>query len=279
MPYLRSRFWVNAALMFVSVGSIDAPVTSAYRGPIAQVRTAKEKAKPETKPSEEDESAYYVTIIGGGYLTVADDLGNSNTPLVTDAQGNEIGDFIAPRVPNVTVDVLGKMTMQVVMPGGQNYTLSFRSNGRPISIEVIKRKDTTTPERAVRYVDLVLPADARARFNFTPKGVESLRYDRDGDGTYESSVAPTIDVNGRAARDVTAPVVKFSKRSVGAKTKITIRATDTGSGVKTIYYSLDEKIYQPYVKALLLDSSITPKVYAFADDQVGNRSSVFSLAN
>jgi hypothetical protein len=115
-------------------------------------------------------------------------------------------------------------------------------------------------------------------FKFTSKGVEPLRYDRDGDGIYESIAAATVDVSGLEARDITPPVVKFSERRVGAKRKITITATDQGSGVKVIYYSLDNKKYQPYVGALLLESGSTPLVYAFADDRVGNRSPISSLA-
>ncbi|MGH9873152.1 MAG: OmpL47-type beta-barrel domain-containing protein [Pyrinomonadaceae bacterium] len=114
---------------------------------------------------------------------------------------------------------------------------------------------------------------------FTSKGVEPLRYDRDGDGIYESIASATVVASGSEARDITPPVVKFSEQLKGAKRKVTIKATDSGSGVKIIYYSLDNKRYQPYLGPLVLDSGNPPMIYAFADDRVGNRSSVASPAN
>ena len=269
---------MTAFLVMFSVGLIDAaPFTSAGRAHFGQ--DSRKKEKLETKASPEVELTYYVTITGGGYVTVADDVGHTNKPLLTSARGNEIGNSIAPQVPNVSVDVLGKDTVQLVMPFGQNYTLSFFSSGKPLSITVIEGESDVTPHRAVRYLDLVLPTNAQAMFRFTSRGVEPLRYDQDGDGIYESIVTATVVASGPEALDVTPPVVKFSQKLTGAKRKVTITATDSGSGVKVIYYSLDEKSYQPYVRALLFDSSSPPMVYAFADDRVGNRSSVAELVN
>jgi hypothetical protein len=278
MFYLRNKASLTALFVIFSFGLISAaPFISAGRGHFGQEPGSRKKEKLETKASPEDELTYFVTITGGGYVAVADDLGHTNTPLVSSARGNEIG-FIAPRVPDVSVDVLGKKTVQLVMPFGRNYTLSFRSSGDPMTITLIEGESDVIPHRALRYLDLVLPKDAQAMFRFTSKGVEPLRYDRDGDGTYESIVSATVVATGAEARDVTPPVVKFSERLAGAKRQVTIKATDRGSGVKIIYYSLDSERYQPYVKALLLDSGSSAMVYAFADDRVGNRSSVFSLA-
>jgi hypothetical protein len=172
---------------------------------------------------------------------------------------------------------MGKETTQIVMPARQNYTLSFRSSGEPIHITLVEGESDVMPQRAVRYVDLVLPVNAAAMLRFTSKGVEPLRYDRDGDGIYESISLATFDVSGSEARDITAPVVKLSARLEGGKTKVTIKATDNGSGVKAIYYSLDNKKYQTYVRPLVFDSDTKPLVSAFADDRVGNRSAISSL--
>ena len=271
MHYHRIRFCLTALLVMFSLGLIDA---APLRPSFGQGSDSRKKEKLEAKTLPEEELTYYITITGGGYVTVADDFGHTNTPLVTSARGNEIGRFIAASVPNVSVDMLGKETVQVVMPAGQNYTLSFRSSGYPISITLIKGESDAIPHRAVRYVDLMLPKGADAMFRFTSKGVEPLRYDVDADGIYESIAAATIDASGSEARDITPPVVKFSEQLKGGKRKVTIKATDSGSGVKIIYYSLDNKRYQPYVRALMFDAGSLPTVYAFADDRVGNRSSV-----
>ena len=280
MLFTRNQFCLTAVVVVFSVCLLDAaPITRVGRNQAEQVSSAKKKEKAETKPLPLDESSYYVTITGGGHITVADDFGNSNTPLVSSARGNEIGNFIAPKVPNVSVDVLGKERVQIVMPSRQNYTLSFRSSSDPISITLIEGESDATPQRAVRYVDLVLPANAPAMFRFTSKGVEPLRYDRDGDGIYESIALATVDVSGSEARDVTPPVVKLSARLEGEKKKVTIKANDSGTGVKIIYYSLDNKRYQPYLRPLVLDAGNNPSVSAFADDRVGNRSAISSLPN
>ena len=272
MHYHRNRFCLTALLVLFSVGSIDA--ASFTSGDLAQfdrVPDSRKKEKLETKGPPEDALTYYVTIRGGGYVTVADDFGHSNTPLLSSASRSEIANFA---VPNVSIDVLGKDTVQLVMPLGQNYTLYFRGSGEPLNITLIEGVSNMTPNRAVRYVDLMLPRDAQAMFRFTSKGVEPLRYDQDGDGVYESIVVATVVASGSEARDITPPVVKFSEQLKGAKRKVTIKATDGGSGVKVIYYSFDRKTYQLYLGPLLFDSAGPHIVYAFADDRVGNRSSI-----
>jgi len=279
MGYVSNRFCFTALLLIFSVSSIvAASFTNAESGHLQEPDPGK-KEKPETKAPAENQLNYYVTITGGGYVTVADDFGRTNTPLLTSTRGNEIGSVVASRVPNVSVEVLGEDTVQLVMPAGQNYTLSFRCGGQPVGIAMIEGENNLTPLRAVRYIDLVLPAGARAMLRFASKGVEPLRYDQDGDGIYESIAVATLVATGAEARDVTPPVVKFEARVTGAKTKVTIKAADSGSGVKTIYYSLDNKTYRPYVGALLFEASSPPMVYAFADDRVGNRSSISSLGS
>jgi hypothetical protein len=220
--------------------------------------------------------SYYLTISGGGYITVKDEFGHSNTPALTNAVDNQIGDFIAPKVPNVSVDVLGEETMQVVMPVDQTYTISFRSGDKPMEIELIKGEDNRTPERAVRYKDLLLPPGVSAMLKISGDAVEKLRYDKDGDGIYETAVEPTIDVSGPAARDITPPVLSFAERLMHGRLRITIGATDRGSGVEAIYYSLDNKKYERYTQPLVLDMRSDAVVYAFADDRLANRSSVVS---
>ena len=53
-------------------------------------------------------------------------------------------------------------------------------------------------------------------------------------------------------------------------------ATDEGTGVQRILYSVDGTNYQPYTAPLNLNPSLTSTVYAFADDNVANRSGVVS---
>lgn len=218
--------------------------------------------------------SYYVTIIGGGYVTIKDEFGHSNTPILTNAKDNQIGDFIAPKVPNVSVDVVGENAVQLVMPVDETYTISFRSAHNLVDIELIKGEDNRTPERAVRYTDLSLPTDVSVILKVSGNTIDQLRYDKDGDGTYDATVPPTVDVSGPAARDMTPPAVTIAERVVHGRSRVTITARDSGSGVKTIYYSLDSKSYLHYLRPLTVDLKTTPIIYAFADDRLANRSSI-----
>lgn len=55
---------------------------------------------------------------------------------------------------------------------------------------------------------------------------------------------------------------------------VTITATDGGAGVKQLLYSLDGTTFQPYTAPFVVDATQTLVVYAFADDNVANRSSL-----
>lgn len=107
----------------------------------------------------------------------------------------------------------------------------------------------------------------------TPQGVEDLRYDKDGDGVFETVITPAISVTGTAAQDMTPPTIAFSEKLQGAKRLLTITATDSGSGVKAVRYSLDGRQFQLYTTPFVVDPAQTPAVYAFAEDVVANRSS------
>ena len=52
---------------------------------------------------------------------------------------------------------------------------------------------------------------------------------------------------------------------------VTLQATDAGSGVARLLYSLDGTQYQPYTGTFILPATGVEAVYAFADDNAGNR--------
>ena len=72
--------------------------------------------------------------------------------------------------------------------------------------------NNVTPTDVIRYQDLSCPRGG-GPIAGDDKGVENLRYDSDGDGTFETVVNPTIVVGGTAALDVTPPTVSFSESS------------------------------------------------------------------
>src|SRR5262249_52436873 len=78
------------------------------------------------------------------------------------------------------------------------------------------------------------------------------------------------------ALDVEPPVISFDEGFDGGTRTITIGAADYQSGIKTIHYSLDGLNYQPYTGPFNPDGCQIRTIYAFADDNIGNRSEVFT---
>jgi hypothetical protein len=217
------------------------------------------------EPSHPPAPAYYLTVTGVDFVSVTDDQGNSNT---------QIDDTFALRVPNVTYNLIGDKAVFVSMPTDKAYTITFRVGSDPLNVEILKGLDNRTPTQAVRYRDAVIPAGATAMLRITPEGIETLRYDADGNGTFESSVTPTVSLIGAAAADVTPPSVRVSGIPQPSNVLVTIAAQDGESSVKAVYYSLDRIHYQQYVGPFPVNPGQTSTVFAFADDNAANRSAM-----
>lgn len=215
---------------------------------------------------------YYLSISGGSRVSITDESGNTNTP-VGDA-GFELG------VPGVSFSggiYEGEGSYQEVsMPAEEGeYTIKFRTGTDSLDIEILKGVGNTSPNLSIRYLDLELPPNVDCLLTFSPAGVPDLSYDSNGDGTYDVVVPAHVRVSGAAAQDVTAPTVTVTYgRPIGARRRITIDATDAQSGVKTVYYRVDEtRNYQVYSGPFLLTAKLDRVIEAFADDNAGNRSS------
>ena len=209
----------------------------------------------------------YVTVSGAESLTVEDSAGNT-----TGAPFQLFGSSI----PGVSAYTLGENTSQLNIPtsASQDYELFFEVGDRPISVEIrVGTGDTTT--RSVRYRDVMLPEGADVQLSLTPDGPQALAYDADGDGTFEGSVSPTVDVSGEDAGDQEGPVITITETTKGATSSlVSLSAVDEGSGVGVLFYSLDGSRYQEYTGPFVADPTLTPTLYAFVDDLVANRSTL-----
>jgi hypothetical protein len=207
---------------------------------------------------------YYLTINGGTSVVISDSLGNSTTPISETLRGI---------VPGVSTHLLGdNVWMHILSPGG-NYTVTFQTLVEPLAIELTLGTGDTATE-AIRYMDLSLPQGVKAMLKITDQGADMLRYDSDGDGTFETSVTPTVDVSGPQANDLEPPVILVQTVEQQDSVKITLSAQDSGSGVKALYYSLDGSNFQLYTTQLQVDPTPIPILYAFADDNVENRATL-----
>jgi hypothetical protein len=206
-------------------------------------------------------------MIGAASVTITDASGNSVSPL---------SDIPNTKLVGVTSYELGERSLLFVTDTDQTYTITLRSDAQPIEIELIKGTDVTTTE-AVRYQDLSLPAGVTAMYKVTPQGIEVLRYDKDGDGTFETPVNPTASLSGLEAQDTEPPVITLGETRQQGGTLVNLTAADSASGVKAVYYSLDGTKYQAYTSAFTVDPYKTPIVYTFADDKVANRSGLITF--
>ena len=180
-------------------------------------------------------------------------------------------------VPGVTHTSIGEQVSMLTLAAGSEYTVTFGTLNRPLAVELNTGTDVSVTQ-LIRYLDLTLPLSVTAMLHVTPGSVEPLRYDADGNGSFETVLTPTVSVSGTAALDTLPPTLAFSASGLGATRQVTITAQDAGSGVQRLLYSLDGTSFQPYSASLTLDPAQTPYVFAFADDNLGNRSSRMQFA-
>jgi hypothetical protein len=174
-------------------------------------------------------------------------------------------------VPGVSFNIFGTSFTNVILATPRTYRITFRAGTNPMAIAITKGTGEGFTE-AIRYRDLVLPANVNALLQFTPQGAENLKYDADGDGTFETTVTPTASVSGVAAQDTEGPIVTFNGTAQQGNVQVSISAADSGSGVRQIFYSLNGTNFQPYTAPFTVNPNQTQAVYAFADDNVANRS-------
>lgn len=203
---------------------------------------------------------YYVSINGGTNVVVSDTLGHSTAPITGTMRGE---------VPGVFTYQQGEDAELIALATDGVYTVTFQTTSQPMMIEVTTGTYITASQ-ATRYLDLVLPANRTAILTFSPQGVAGLRYDNDGDGSFETPVTPTVSLSGAQANDLQEPDISVTTASQGQQLQVTITASDAGTGVKAVYYSLDGSQFQPYSGAILVDRQ-QASISVFADDNAGNR--------
>jgi pimeloyl-ACP methyl ester carboxylesterase len=193
---------------------------------------------------------------------------------VTDNEGNAMlmsNGLVEGAVPGVTTYSMSQSAEEFILDPSGGYTVSFQTADIPLLIEIVT-SDGATATQSIRYRDLVLPADVSAQLMFSPQAIEHLRYDSNGDGTFDGVANPTVQLSGSAANDQGAPTVTVSQQVQGSTTRITLTTHDDGAGVQTLLYSLDGTTFQPYTNSLTVDPKRTKTIFAFADDKAGNRS-------
>jgi len=232
--------------------------------PLPQI-LSKETSVQDSLAAPASQQAYYLKVAGITSAALKDEAGNTTDPL------NEVTD---DGLAEVTSYYLSPESFLAVLPTESAHTLTFVSEGNPMSLNLTKGTSVETVQ-AIRYLDLDLPAGTKVQLVITPGGVGALQYDSNGDGSFDTAINPIVSVTGEAAQDTEAPTITFDQASLApASTRLTITATDAGSGVRSLFYSLNGTNFQPYVGPLSVNPMDTPVVYAFGEDNLANRSSL-----
>jgi pimeloyl-ACP methyl ester carboxylesterase len=211
--------------------------------------------------------AVYLTIVGANNVVVSDTLGNNTAQIVGDVYGT---------VPGVTTYSLATSASMIIMPSTGEYNVTFGTTTTPMAITITIGPPGSATQ-AIRYVDVNQPSGLAAKMHFLTGSIGPLLIDTNKDGTFATTVNPTASLTGSAVNDTTPPTVSFSASVAGAITTVAISASDSGSGVKDLFYSLDGTTFQAYAGALQLDASKNAVVYSFADDNAANRSSLIAF--
>lgn len=213
----------------------------------------------------------YLSVLDAADIAVADGHGATTAPIE--------GTDVRLTVPGVTQTSAGDQAADIVLPQSptETYTVSFTTTGDPLRIE-LREGLQHTPTKAVRWSDVDAPVGVAASLTVSANGTNTVRYDADGDGTPETVVAPSVTLTGPDAADVDAPQVTITANDAGGETRYAVSATDGGSGVARVLWSTDGQRFRPYTGPLALDVTVTPKLFAFAEDRAGNRSSMVDVA-
>jgi len=251
-----------------STPSAFAMKAEAVESEVPQVRLAMESSAvdAEGEPTEaEVQQAYYIKVLGASSARIADPEGNASVIL---------GDELLNLLPDVTSYLLAPDSFLAITPTNQTYTLTFIAGGGPLALDMTKGTDVETVQ-AIRYLDVVLPAGTPVSLRITPDGVGPLSYDSDGDGTFETTITPTATVSGADAQDVEPPFLAADETIREGKRFVRLAATDAGAGVSSLSYSLDGTSFQTYTGEIEINHPRAAFVYAFAQDNVANRSTLY----
>jgi hypothetical protein len=235
---------------------------SGLKGAIDPSNLLKSSARSEAAAT----ATYYLRLVGVTSLQVSDSSGINTNPLSDPPDAGLAG---------VTSIITGAMAADLVVNGDQDYSVTFGAAG-PMLLEIVRKSDG--PDEVVRYQNLILPSGVSARINLHSDRLESLSYDANGDGTFETLISPTASVTGLAAQDLEPPEIVFNSTRQANNATVTIFGTDSGSGVKATYYSSDGTHFQPYTGPFSVDVAQVSTIYAFADDNVANRSGLVTFA-
>jgi pimeloyl-ACP methyl ester carboxylesterase len=220
----------------------------------------------DNSPLPARKESFYTKIIGISDTEISDELGNKTT---------RDGDIFINKVAGLDYSIIGDKALFLTLPTTQTHFTKFQVGDSPFNLEVVKGMNNQSPNLAVRYQDVSLPQGTFAQLKITNTSQVVLRYDSDGDGSYETLIQPTAQVTGASAADRTPPKVDISVLRQGSSATITLTAQDAESGIKQILYSLDGQTFDIYTNPISVNVINPITILAVADNNIGMRSGLY----
>lgn len=209
---------------------------------------------------------HHIVVEGADDIAITNSAGQTN-----DQNAHTFSGF----VEGAAKYAMSEHAAYLLIEDTDDYSITFRTRDEPLFLEH-KYGTAKKPRRVERYLDLALPPNANALMQVHGTQITNLKYDADGNGSFETIVKPTQSVKGKLARDVERPTIEISTVARREGQRVTLNATDKGAGVWRVFYSLDGKEFHLYKGPFNVPLS-TDKIYAFADDNAGNRSRLFEF--
>lgn len=215
--------------------------------------------------------SFYVMLTGQTNASVEDEQGNrafvdSETLLLNNSVPGLIG-----------YEMIGDDSTMLTLSASQTYTLEFASVERSIGIDLVQGKGNKTPTSAIRWNDLNIPPGLTVRLTVSDSTLAKVEFDSDGNGQFDTLVAPTVRIDGISATDINPPVPNIQIVQNGSQAIAEITAQDGQTGVNRVFYSTDGLNFQVYNSPIIFQYSTVPfTIYTFADDNAANRSGVYT---
>ncbi|MBP1468741.1 hypothetical protein EYB53_023705 [Candidatus Chloroploca sp. M-50] len=225
-----------------------------------------EAAPPPLAVENASAPAFYLRLTNTEAVTISNSFGETIT----------FGDEPSGYMRGVDSLNLGSIVQEFILTPGPTYSVTVQIGDGPIALD-LTRGTGASRDLARRYRDLDLPAGTLATLVIDADEPLDLRYDSVGDGIADKIIDPAADLIGSAADDRSGPEIAVQVTGPLNAQQVTLTATDAGSGVKRLYYSLNGTTFVPYTAPLTINSLKHSVIYAFADDQAANRSSIITI--
>lgn len=259
----RNSLVHDLCLYLLGVGPKPDGFDEEFEPSVSKSQKAFATENPEAHPE-----SYYLDIFGVSGIYLFDENNNFS--------GEGAGLHI-DQAAGATYDLISERQTSITLSTDHIYLVGFQAGSGPFMVKLSKGVGNVEPNQSIVFQDVSFPQGTNVKLIVGSQGVSNLLYDSDGNGTFESSLDPTVTLSGQAAKDITPPIVTISAVPHGGMATVSIGVFDLESGVKETRYSVDGIHFSVYTSPFTIDYSTGPiTILAFADDNAGNRSGLSS---